>query len=124
MRRLMLVIGSKPLMRIWRQNVGSICIRDRKGSPIGWFHAGPPAGAADISGIVGPEGWRIEIETKGAVTKQSEAQIVFGRVVTSNGGIYIVCRYDAAQDMDVNLQRAEVEIESAIELRRRMMRAA
>jgi hypothetical protein len=48
-------------------------------------------GQADITGIL-PDGRRLEIEVKVGKDKQSAAQIAFGRMIESHGGVYIVAR--------------------------------
>lgn len=49
-------------------------------------------GQADISGIVGPNGTRLEVEVKIPPDIQSVAQIVFEKMITRAGGIYIIAR--------------------------------
>ncbi|MGH7294511.1 MAG: hypothetical protein ACRELB_06255, partial [Polyangiaceae bacterium] len=102
MKRLMLVLGRRPDMRIWRQNVGSIPVRDDHGRVVRVFHTGVPNGAADISGYVRPEGWRLEVEVKGAGGTPSHEQEVFGRLVAQGGCVYALVTYDAARSLPEN----------------------
>lgn len=118
MRALMLEIGASPGLRIWRQNCGEIPVRDRAGKVLRVFHPGPPVGASDISGIVQPEGWRLEIEVKSAVGKRSKAQIHWARFVVDSGGVYALVEYDADETLESNLAAACGQIQGAISERR------
>lgn len=83
---LLLALTQVPGVRVHRQNVGSVPVRGARR----WFHAGPPEGAADISGIVGPEGWRLEIECKAAGRKRKPAQIQWAEQMAGLGAIYLL----------------------------------
>jgi hypothetical protein len=89
--RLLNRLGSRHDMRVWRQNVGQIAQRDLSGKIERWFHAGPPNGAADISGIY-TGGIRLEIECKASTGKLRAAQKAFGQTMQRFGGVY-VCVY-------------------------------
>lgn len=116
MKELLLAIGSRPDMRVHRQNSGSVAtVYNGK---VGRFHAGPPKGAADISGICSPDGLRIEIETKGAQTKNRLAQDAWAAMIRRHGGVYVRVRYDESQSMEDNIARVVREIEAAITRRR------
>ena len=77
------------------------------------FHAGPPAGTADLLGVtrvtITPEmvgkviGVATAIETKAAKGKQRDEQKVCERVVKSQGGIYGIAR--CAGDVEVLLKQ-------------------
>ena len=57
-----------PALRLWRQPSGRVpALR-------GGVVEGAPNGAADLSGIVRPEGWRVEVEVKGAKTPEQANQ--------------------------------------------------
>jgi hypothetical protein len=118
MRRLMLALGRRRDMRVWRQNVGSIAIRDESGRIVRVFHAGPPKGAADLSGYVRPEGWRLEVEIKGPDGEVRPEQEVFARNVIAGGCVYVLVAYDNAESMNANVTAAVQEIEAAIRKRR------
>jgi hypothetical protein len=118
MRRLMLALGRRKDMRLWRQNVGTVLIRDDRGRVLRAFHTGVPKGAADLSGYVQPEGWRLEIEIKGPDGEVSPEQAVFARNVTRGGCVYVLVTYDERQSMKENLIDAVREIEAAIRKRR------
>lgn len=71
-------------VRVWRQNVG--CVEKKTG---GFFHAGPPAGASDLAGIVAPGGWFLAIETKGSHTRTDAEQLAYAEMISAAGGIYL-----------------------------------
>ena len=119
MRRLMLALGRRPDMRIWRQNVGSIPIRNEHGRVLRVFHTGVPKGAADISGYVRPEGWRLEIEVKDAGGVRSPQQETFARLVTQGGCVYALVVFEAGRSMSENIAAGARLVEAAIAERRR-----
>jgi hypothetical protein len=118
MRHLLLALGRHRDLRLWRQNVGHVPVRDRAGRVARVFNAGPPKGAADLSGYVRPEGWRLEIEVKGDATALRPEQAIFARNVTSGGCVYVVVRYEDANSLDDNLTNAVRLVERAIAERR------
>ncbi len=111
-------IGRSPEWRVHRQNCGQIPVRDRAGRVLRYFHPGPPNGAADISGIVRPEGWRLELELKMPKGKRSKAQIAWARMVEAFGGVYVLYTYDADLPIDENVARAAAAVHDAIARRR------
>lgn len=119
MRRLMLALGRRPDMRIWRQNVGSIPVRDEQGRVVRVFHTGVPKGAADISGYVRPEGWRLEIEVKGPGGTRTPQQETFARLVTQGGCVYALATFDAGRSMADNVAAGVRLVEAALAERRR-----
>lgn len=118
LKTLMLALGLRKDLRIWRQNVGTVEVVKR-GKIVGIFDAGPPPGAADISGIVGPEGWRLEIETKASKTISRETQEAWEKMILKHGGVYVRVRYNENQTMEENISRTIKEIEEGIGRRRR-----
>lgn len=112
MQKILLKLGSDPQIRIWRQNVGSVKIDGR------YFHAGPPKGAADLSGIVSPEGWRLEIEVKGPKKKQSIHQKKWQQMIEKRGGIYAIAVYDSQLSMRDNVDLARESVFKLINSRR------
>lgn len=115
---LKLHLGASPHFRWWRQNSGSVPIRDRSGATVRYFHAGPPKGAADLSGIVMPEGWRLEVELKSATGTRSAEQIRWGEFILASGGVYALVAYDADRSLAQNLELAASVILAAIARRR------
>ena len=97
--------GAHPRLRIWRVNTG-----------VGWFANGAPArkadpgaycvrfgvpGQADVSGLILPDGQRLEIETKARNGRQSDEQKRWQRIIESFGGIYVLAR--SVADVDARL---------------------
>ncbi|MCU0691486.1 MAG: hypothetical protein MUF54_08795 [Polyangiaceae bacterium] len=118
MRQVMLALGRRGGLRLWRQNVATVAVRDDVGRVQRVFKAGPPKGAADLSGIVLPEGWRLEIEVKSAHGKLSEHQLRWGKFIERAGGVYVLLHYDASESMGGNVRAAEQLVEQAITARR------
>jgi len=115
---LKLHLGAHPYVRWWRQNSGVVPIRNRSGKVERYFHAGPPKGAADMSGIVRPEGWRLEVELKSATGKRSPEQIHWGEFIMSSGGVYALVGYDPSLTLAANAAAAAIVILAAIDARR------
>lgn len=105
-KSLMLLELSKPEWRdrwaCWGQSCGRIIFNDKGVTRA--FAAGPPKGAADISGITKPYryplnmchrgGLRIEIEMKarnanGRMGKRTKEQKQWADFITSSGGVYL-----------------------------------
>lgn len=107
--RLMLALTKIPGVRVHRQNVGSVPVQGASR----WFHAGPPVGAADISGIVGPEGWRIEIECKVRGRLRRREQIAWAEMMTQLGAVYFL-----ADEKRHTVEQAVREVVVLIEARR------
>lgn len=82
---ILLDLGQRPLIRVWK-NVTGIGKVGGRAIRFGLV------GSADISGIMGPRGQRIELEIKTGNAKQSYKQKCFERMITSLGGIYAICR--------------------------------
>jgi hypothetical protein len=120
MDRLMLAIGARDDLRVWRQNVGTVLRRNETGEKIGVFRAGPPKGAADISGIVRPEGWRLEIETKARAGRRSVEQLRWARFIAESGGVYVLASYTEHLGLERSVEHAVDAIERAIWQRRRV----
>jgi hypothetical protein len=118
LENLMLAFGQRMDLKCWRQNTGQVNTVHR-GKITGVFRAGPPTGAADISGIVGPEGWRLEIELKGEKTKVRDPQIAWGKMIYERGGVHTQIRYDEGMTMLENVEAGVRVVERAIEERRR-----
>jgi hypothetical protein len=80
---------------VWSQEAVTFVIRDEETRDVEYVkRAGPPKGAADITGIIKPEGWRLEIECKIGSRKRSPQQDRWGEFVQSFGGIYILLSSD------------------------------
>lgn len=98
--------------RCWRQNSGTVGVhKPNSEHPDRYFHAGPPPGCADISGIW-HDGRRVEIELK-KETGRSTAQENWARMIVSHGGIYLLFLYNNAQTLEQNLACAVGELANA-----------
>lgn len=64
---------------------------------------------ADLGGIAGPTGTRVEIECKAGAGRQSEAQRNYERMIKKHGGIYILAR---------SAEQAKSDLEAELSLRR------
>lgn len=83
-------LGTRPDLRIWRQNTGSAEYRDERTGRARRVAFGVP-GAADITGIL-PDGRRLEIEVKSPTGRQSKAQKQYQAIIERFGGVYILAR--------------------------------
>lgn len=102
--------------RVMRQNVGSVVTRNRAGLETGRFTAGAFEGAADLSGLVAPWGFRLEVEVKVDAPHQDN-QKAFQAMITRFGGIYVLCRYDHALSLVDNVAAGVALVDSAISAR-------
>lgn len=98
--------------RVWRQNVGTVVRRDDRGRKQGVFHAGPPKGAADLSGIA--HGLRLEIECKSARAGWTVEQQRWGDFIRNRGGVYVLVRFDEQLTMAENVVLSIRAIDAAI----------
>jgi hypothetical protein len=92
--------GTRPSLRLWRQNTGAARIGKRL------IRFGVP-GQADLTGILG-NGKRIEIEVKSPTGRQTPEQIAFGRIIERFRGVYIVAR--STDDVRRRLEDLGVEL--------------
>lgn len=77
------------ICRIFRQQVGFfVAYQNPEARPV---QVGVK-GMADLSGILLPGGWRLEIEIKTPTGKQSPEQVKWAEMIRAFGGIYIVVR--------------------------------
>ena len=88
-------------LRVWRQNCGKIVFIDKKTKKIRTFSAGPPKGAADLSGIY--HGYRVEIEVKAPGKKRTQEQEHWAKFVQEHGGIYLLVTYDTSKSLKENV---------------------
>jgi len=106
------ITAAKLPVRLWRQPAGRLELA--RG---GWVDAAP-VGAADLTGVVVPEGWRIEIEVKGPRTRTTPEQIHWREQLAACGAIALQVRYDGRLLADENLAAGVEAIRAAIEARR------
>ena len=76
--------GTRPDLRLWRQNTGAARIGRR------FIRFGVP-GQADLTGIL-PGGRRVEIETKSPDGRQTPDQRAFQALIERFGGLYVLAR--------------------------------
>ena len=130
-RRLSMAMGES---LVWRQNAGKWFA-----VPMNWktlvkrpwsFHklmaiakvmVGAPKGAADLTGIVAPYGWRLEVECKGVTTPIMEHQIRWARNINDMGGIGICVREKRGIPLAESVEIAFHEVMTMIEQREKAM---
>lgn len=95
---ILLKFGSHPDVRIWRANV--LVAKDARGRVV---RAGI-TGQADISGLLAPNGRRLEIECKAPHGRQTDAQRNWQSMIQSLGGLYVLAR--SADDVEAALRGA------------------
>ena len=122
MNALLAALSERPDMRVHRQNTGQVEVW-KHGKPVGIFKAGPPKGAADISGILYPEGLRLEVETKSPTADERPHQEAWGMMIRRFGGVYAHVRADKALSLAENVRCALIQIDEEI-ARRRAQRPA
>ena len=83
---ILLAIGNRPDLRVWRNNTGQIPTPDGR-----VIRFGLP-GSADILGIMKPTGRFLAIECKTDVGHQSDKQKHFQAMIETHGGLYILAR--------------------------------
>ena len=81
--------GTRPDMRIWRQNTGVAKYRGRDGQTRTVVFGVP--GQADITGIL-PDGRRLEIEVKSSTGQQTQEQRNYQAIIERFGGVYVLAR--------------------------------
>jgi hypothetical protein len=102
--------------RLNRQNAGKVEVRQRGGASGGWIDLAP-VGAADLSGLVAPEGWRLEVEVKVQEPHKAE-QISWQNFIRMFGGIYVLVRWVPGLLVEANVARGVQLVDDAIAARR------
>ena len=102
--KILLHVGSRPYLRLWRQNVG--VARSMDGARV--IRYGQP-GAADLTGVLAC-GVRLELEIKRPGGRQTKDQKRFQGVMDAMGAVYGVADSEAAADsiLDSHLQGCSV----------------
>ena len=77
-----------------------------------------PVGAADLTGVVAPEGWRVELEVKGARTRETPEQVRWRERMTALGCVALTLRLDASRTLAQNASDAAETVRAAIATRR------
>ena len=124
LKKVMLKLGAKNWIKIWRNNTGQAWqgkrfglkrgtrVFDEMGRPIIvepgdiMIRGAHPVnfgltGSGDIAGIIAPKGIVIYIETKYGRYKQTEQQKRFAKMIQDMGGIYIVARDPDAVEQQI-----------------------
>ena len=112
-QHLLFALSQLTSCRCWRQNSGSVLVRDARGKPLRVFRAGPPNGAADISGVVN-DGRRLEVEVKAAGGRRSPAQIAWAAFMQRMQAVYVCVPFDDALALDENVKLAVADVVNAI----------
>lgn len=112
MNELMLAMSRRLPVRCWRQNAGEFRLAS------GHFAKAAPKGAADITGVVRPEGWRLEVEVKGAGGRLREGQDAWAERCAEWGCVYALVGYDPTRPLAANVDRGVGLVADAIEARR------
>jgi hypothetical protein len=97
---------------LWRQPAGKV--RTDRGT---WVECAP-VGAADLTGVVAPEGWRVELEIKGAKTRETPEQRHWKERMTALGCVALTLRLDAGRTLAENASDAAETVRAAIATRR------
>lgn len=84
--RILLEASKLSGVRVERRNVGTVRVHGTERR----FRAGPPKGACDIGGVVGPGGWALYIECKVEGRKRTPEQIGYAQMVQEHGAIYLL----------------------------------
>lgn len=100
LRAILQEFGSRPGIRLWRNNTGAASTKTGQ-----VVRFGVP-GQADISGVLAPHGRRIEIEVKSATGRQSQKQRRFQAMIEKHGGLYVLAR--SVEDVGAALRDAGV----------------
>jgi len=111
MAELLVALGHHLPVRCWRQNAGVFHLAG------GMVAKGAPEGAADITGVVIPEGWRLEVEVKSATGRMRPEQVRWEGWCGAWGAVHAVVKYDARQDPAANVARGVEIVRAAIAAR-------
>lgn len=95
-------LGQRKDVRLWRQNTGTG--RSMDGQRVIKFGI---VGGGDASGIVGPFGTRLEVETKTKTGRPEASQLAFEAMIKAFGGIYI--RGNDVDQIEAELERILAE---------------
>jgi hypothetical protein len=118
-KAMLIELSKLPNVRVWRQNCGSVPVhRPMSRAPARYFDAGPPTGAADISGLISPVGWRLEVELKMPGEERSDEQLRWAAFCERSGAVYALVEYDGTVSLDANAMRGARSVEESIVARR------
>ena len=106
------VTAARMGVTLWRQPAGKV--RTDRGT---WIECAP-VGAADLTGVVAPEGWRVELEVKGAKTRETPEQRHWKERMAALGCVALTLRLDASRTLAENATDAAETVRAAIASRR------
>lgn len=119
--------------RLWRQNAGTFRVFDLKSfmaamaSPRSLKQAffefsrivrGAPKNSPDLTGIVIPEGWRLEVELKGPKTPHTKGQKLRAAALRAQGAAVGFYRVDPSLTDEQNRDACIAAIDAAVVERR------
>lgn len=119
--------------RLWRQNAGTFRVMDLKSfmaaasGSMSFKQAyfafsrivqGAPKNSPDLTGIVIPEGWRLECELKGPTTRHTKGQKLRAAALEAQGAVVALYRVDPALSDDENVSACIAAIDAAVARRR------
>lgn len=99
MREILVAIGSRTDVRLWRQNAGRARVTSHSGTDR-WIEMAP-SGAADLTGIL-KDGRRLEIEVKRPRLGLTADQLRWKAMVERFGGVYVLAHSAAEATSAVN----------------------
>jgi len=88
-RDILAYLATRPDIAAWRNNTGTARSATR-------FVRFGVKGQADISGLIAPNGRRLEIEVKTDAGRQSADQRKYQKMIEKYGGVYVLARSVAA----------------------------
>jgi len=97
---------------LWRQPAGKV--RTDRGT---WVECAP-VGAADLTGVVAPEGWRVELEVKGAKNRETPEQRHWKERMSALGCVALTLRLDASRTLSENASDAAETVRRAVQHKR------
>lgn len=112
---LLLALGKRDDVRVWRQNSGHMAVA--QGGTVRGIKLAPK-GASDIIGVCAPGGWLLSIEVKKDGGKTTPEQDRWAEMVNAMGGIHILAEYIEEDTMEQNLHRVRLMLDERLALRR------
>lgn len=114
--RLMVALCKDDNVRVWSQRLVTFAVKDEHTQEIKRLvRSGLPKGASDISGILLPYGWRIEVECKDSrkhKRRRSKEQERWAEFIAASGGIYALV--DAKEGVEAGVKTVSEAIQNRI----------
>lgn len=114
---------------VWRQQAGKVKLAARRDRAAGfgmardepkpdrWMQLAPK-GASDLTGIVEPDGWRLEVECKGLRTRITPEQTRWAELIRRMGGIAVTVHVLQGKTLNESVAYAVRIIDGVISARR------